>query len=324
MPRPPRLEFPGALYHVTARGNERRALYRDDADREEYLARLAHYRRKFGFRLLSYCLMRNHVHLAIRAGPTPLSRVMAGLHSSYAEWFNRRHARVGHLFQGRYTAFLVQEQRYLHALVRYIHRNPVEARIVPRAQDYKWSSDRFFRKGRGPAWLDVDDLLALLADSRALAVRGYAALVDGAGSEPVYERAQPRGQAVVGDSHFAAERLREADGDPVPLRGIDVDDILAAVARDSGVSLAELAGPRPGGHLAAARCRAAYVASRFARIPIRRVARRLGRDDSSFSRPLDLLQHRLDTDLELRARIDRLVESLRTPPPLPRESTNQD
>jgi putative transposase len=323
MPRPPRLEFPGALYHVTARGNERRALYRDDADRDEYLARLAHYRRKFGFRLLSFCLMGNHIHLAVRAGQEPLSRVMAGLHSSYAEWFNRRHDRVGHLFQGRYKAFLVQEERYLEAIVRYIHRNPVEARIVQRPQDYRWSSDRFLRRGQGPAWLDVDDLLALLADSRRSALRCYAALVDGPNAGPPYETAQARGQTIVGDAPFAAQQLSATDQAHAPLRGIDIDDVLAAVARDSGVSLADLTGSRPGGEIAAARCRAAYVANRFARIPIQRVARRLGRDDSAFSRPLDRLQRRIDADPDLRARIDRLVEALRTPPAAP-ESTNQD
>ncbi len=323
MPRPPRLEFPGALYHVTARGNERRALYRDDADRDEYLARLAHYRRKFGFRLLSYCLMTNHIHLAVRAGQEPLSRVMAGLHSSYAEWFNRRHDRVGHLFQGRYKAFLVQEERYLQALVRYIHRNPVEARIVRRPQDYRWSSDRFLRRGNGPVWLDVEHLLALLADSRGSALRAYAALVDGPEALPAYEPAQARGQAVVGDASFAAERFGGTDQGHPPLRGIDIDDVFAAVAHDCGVSLADLTGPNPGGELAAARCRAAYVANRFARIPIRRVARRLGRDDSTFSRPLARLERCLDADPELRARIDRLVEALRPTPTVPK-STNQD
>jgi putative transposase len=116
-----RLEFSGALYHVTARGNERRALYRDDADRRDYLDLLARCRQKFRFQLLAYCLMTNHVHLAIRTGEDPLSRIMARLHSIYAERFNRRHERVGHLFQGRYKASLVRDERYLHALLRYVH-----------------------------------------------------------------------------------------------------------------------------------------------------------------------------------------------------------
>lgn len=100
MARPLRIEFPGALYHVIVRGNERKDVFRDDADREEYLHRLAHYREKFQFRLLAYCLMNNHVHLAIEVSRDPLSRIMAGLQSAYTQYFNRRHRRVGHLFQG--------------------------------------------------------------------------------------------------------------------------------------------------------------------------------------------------------------------------------
>ena len=100
MARPLRLECPGGLYHVIARGNERKAVFRDDSDRNDYLSRLAHYAEKFGFRLLAYCLMDNHVHLAIETGKAPLSRIMAGLQSSYTQQFNRRHGRVGHLFQG--------------------------------------------------------------------------------------------------------------------------------------------------------------------------------------------------------------------------------
>src|SRR5215813_9519791 len=148
MARPPRLEFVGAVYHVVVRGNERRAIFRDDADRERYLERLAHYRGKFGFQLLAFCLMSNHVHLALRASRFPLSRFMAGLQSSYTQWFNRKYTRAGHLFQGRYNAFLVQEDPYLLCLVRYIHENPKGARLVERAQDYIWSSDRYYRRGR--------------------------------------------------------------------------------------------------------------------------------------------------------------------------------
>ncbi|MGH2398128.1 MAG: transposase, partial [bacterium] len=104
MVRPLRLEAPGAVYHVVARGNERKAVSRDDRDRERYLGRLAHYRERFGFLLYAYCLMDNHVHLALQRGPVALSRIMLAVQSSYTQWFNRRHERVGHLFQGRYKA----------------------------------------------------------------------------------------------------------------------------------------------------------------------------------------------------------------------------
>jgi putative transposase len=113
MARPVRIAFPGAPYHIIVRGNERKAVFRDDSDREDYLRRLAHYREKFGFRLLAYCLMNNHVRLAMEAGRDPLSRIMVGLQSSYNQYFNHRHGRVGHLFQGRYQAFLVDKDRYV-------------------------------------------------------------------------------------------------------------------------------------------------------------------------------------------------------------------
>ena len=124
------MEFPGALYHVIVRGNERRDVFRDDADRELYLRRVHHYRERFEFRLLAYCLMSNHVHLALESGSVPLSRVMLGLQSSYTQAFNRRYRRSGHLFQGRYKAYLVDGDRYFAALIRYVHHNPVEARLL--------------------------------------------------------------------------------------------------------------------------------------------------------------------------------------------------
>jgi len=132
MARPLRVELEGGLYHVIVRGNERRNVFRDDADRRRYLARLVFYVEKLSFRLVAYCLMDNHVHLAIERGKVPLSRIMAGLQSSYTQYFNRRHDRSGHLFQGRYKAFLVEKDRYALALVRYIHENPVKARVVER------------------------------------------------------------------------------------------------------------------------------------------------------------------------------------------------
>jgi REP element-mobilizing transposase RayT len=320
MARALRQEFSGALYHVTARGNERRALFRDDADRHDYLDLLARCRQKFRFQLLAYCLMTNHVHLAIRTGEDPLSRIMARLHSIYAERFNRRHERVGHLFQGRYKASLVRDERYLHALLRYVHRNPVSARIVRRAADYAWSSDRFLRRGKGPAWLDVEPLLALLDTSRQAAMRRYAELVDDLEAPPDNE---PR---------RVADRLRAAAARPAdlehpadrPIPGkIAIDDLLEIVAGDFGLALPILAGRARGGPVAEARYLAAHLARGLFRIPLRRVALRLRRDDSYFARPLARLEARLEQDPLLQARLDRLTQSLLRTASSP-EIRNQD
>ena len=315
MARPPRLEASGALYHVTARGNERRALFRDDTDRSEYLDRIAIYRKKLPFELLAYCLMTNHVHLAVRTGPVPLSRIMARLHSTYAEWFNRRHGRVGHLFQGRYKAYLVRDDRHLYALVRYVHRNPVQARLVTHASHYHWSSDLFLRKGKGPDWLAVDSLLALLDGSRKSAVRRYVDLVDGpaaATTTPAPDECEAEGR---GFGSFGVTLAHERPGEPEDtdpiVREIRLDDLLEIVARECGLTLEDLRSRLRGGEVADARCRAAHLARRLFRIPVRRLALRLGRDDSSFARPLARLETRLERDFALQIRMRRLAATLR-------------
>lgn len=339
MARPLRLEFPGALHHVTARGNEQRPIFRDDLDRSEYLGRIAHYRERFRFQLLAYCLMTNHVHLAVRSGAVPLSRVMAGIQSSYTQWFNRRHARVGHLFQGRYKAFLVQEDRYLLALIRYIHLNPVAACIVENASKYFWSSDRYFRRGSGPSWLDLDVALPKLGSTRQSAVRRYVELVDGPGLHPSYEELGVIEQVVKGDESFALGRFEAGKQLEQPLRGLSEDRLIEVVARTRGLTKEDLTGPQQGGSIAFARCLAAYVARRASRISMRRLALRFRRDDSAFVRPIAKLERRLETDGPLRDQIDRIITELRASPgPLgggrdgqsqrirtdPRESENQD
>ena len=323
MPRPPRLEFAGAVYHVTTRGNERKALFRDDRDREDFLSSISRYRDRFGFRLLAFCLMTNHVHLAIRTGEAPLSRIMAGLQSTYAQRFNRRYARVGHLFQGRYKSFLVQEDRHLIALIRYVHLNPVRARIVRHASEYPWSSDRYFRDGRGPAWMDVDQALSLIAPTRRRAIARYIELVDGPASRSPGAGIPAIARAVEGDAAFALERFAAARELDPPIPGLTEDRILEATARATEISVADLLGPQRGGDVARARCLAAYLARRLGRVSVRRVARRLGRDDSSFVRPIARLERSLDTDPALRGQIDRIIRDL-TRPDTTAKSANQD
>src|SRR5690242_1305208 len=144
MARQARIEYPGALYHVISRGIERRDLFRDDRDRERYLSILERSVERFRFRLYAYCLMGNHIHLALETGKIPLSRVMRSINTSYAGYFNVRHKRSGYLFQGRYKAFLVDKDEYLLSLIRYIHLNPVRAGIADRPEAYEWSSHRAF------------------------------------------------------------------------------------------------------------------------------------------------------------------------------------
>lgn len=142
MARQLRLEFAGALYHLTARGNERQEIFRDNGDRQHFLAVLAREVRQLRWRLHAYCLMGNHYHLLVETPEPNLARGMKRLNSVYSQRFNQHHNRVGHLFQGRYHSVLVQKESYLLELSRYIVLNPVRAGVVAKANQWPWSSYR--------------------------------------------------------------------------------------------------------------------------------------------------------------------------------------
>jgi REP element-mobilizing transposase RayT len=255
-------------------------VFLDDSDRERYLRRLAHYRGRFGFRLYAFCLMSNHAHLAIESGKEPLSRIMRGLQGSYTQGFNLRHRRAGHLFQGRYKAFLVQENPYLLGLVRYIHENPVRARIVERPEQYEWSSDRWYRRGKGPEWLDVDAVLRMLGRGRKAAVAGYRRLMSRQiGSD--YEEARLTGQLVKGDEEFATEVLASKEDPELVRRGVTVERVCRAVSGALDLPLSDLRSPSRNRRLARGRAIAGYLGREVGRIPLARTAEFFG------TRPVD-------------------------------------
>jgi putative transposase len=309
MSRPLRVEYPGAVYHVLARGNEKRDVFWDDHDRERYLSRLAHYRSRFDFRVYAYCLMRNHVHLAIETGEIPLSRIMLALHGSYTQTFNRRHHRVGHLFQGRYKAFLVQRDRYLLALVRYIHQNPVAAGIEPRAWRYRWSSDRWYRRLDGPDWLDVEPVLALFAPQRQRAIRQYHAFMkDGGGVR--YESLPGLGQVIKGETDFAIRVLRRTSEPIRNLRGVTAEQVARAISRVIGVEPEALTARGRVPDLSGERAIAAYVGREVAGIPLAKTARHFRRHESVLVRRVGRLEQRLKKDPALRETVTAVTRLL--------------
>ncbi len=164
MARPLRLEFPGALYHLTARGNARQEIYLSDADRRGFLSLFGAVCERFGWRCHGYCMMSNHYHLIVETAEANLSRGMRQLNGVYTQAFNRAHGRVGHLFQGRYKAILVDRDAYLLELARYVALNPVRAGLVARAEDWPWSGHRALAGlAATPDWLETDWLGAQLA-----------------------------------------------------------------------------------------------------------------------------------------------------------------
>ena len=167
MARALRIEFPGAVYHVTARGNERREIVRDDEDRERFLQLLGEAVLRFGWILTDYTLMTNHFHLVVETPRPNLSRGMQWLAGTYAAWFNRKHHRSGHLFGGRFHAFLVEKEAYYFELLRYVVLNPVRAKMVARPEEYRWSSYRAMAGFEAaPEWLNVTELAAFFGPGR--------------------------------------------------------------------------------------------------------------------------------------------------------------
>jgi REP element-mobilizing transposase RayT len=140
MPRRPRIHYPGAVYHVTARGVDKRQIFFDPEDYRRYTNAQTAAVAELGGRLIAHCLMPNHIHLAVKIGSIPLSRIMHRILGPYAGTFNEKYRRVGHLFQGRHSAYLVTHERHLQNLIRYIHQNPVRAKLVTHPKDWTWSS----------------------------------------------------------------------------------------------------------------------------------------------------------------------------------------
>ncbi len=226
MSRPLRIEFPGAVYHVTSRGDRREAIFDDDQDRHAFLSVIAQATERFDAAILAYCLMDNHYHLVIHTRRGNLSRFMQQLNGVYTQIYNRRHSKVGHLFQGRFKGILVDESAYLLEVCRYVDLNPVRARMVRDPANWRWSSynahigahidahiDAQTGKSISPAWLDTPAVHGYLlgrdaatpADRRRAGSR-YAALVAAGKGAKLWDEALTQ-QIYLGDAGFI-ERMQ--------------------------------------------------------------------------------------------------------------------
>lgn len=162
MPRPNRPDAPGATHHIIARGNRKQDIFLDGSDYRTFLKLLGELATELEWSVFSYCLMPNHYHLLLRTKHANLASGMRRLNSRYSQRANWRHENVGHMFQGRYKSFLVEEDRYLQVLLRYIALNPVKAGLVAKPEDWQWSNHGTFLPSAGgtPSWLDRETVLA--------------------------------------------------------------------------------------------------------------------------------------------------------------------
>jgi REP element-mobilizing transposase RayT len=212
MARPLRIEYAGALYHVTSRGDGREAIYLEDNDRELFLGVLGEVCEQFNWAIHAWCEMTNHYHLLVETPDGNLSKGMRHLNGVYTQRFNRKHQRVGHVFQGRFKAILVDKESYLLELARYIVLNPVRAGMVESAEHWRWSS---YRLTAGldavPAWFDSDWLLGAFSPKRSTAIRKYMEFVANGVQQPSPWQYLKQ-QVFLGDDDFVARSLKKASG----------------------------------------------------------------------------------------------------------------
>ena len=287
MARPLRLEHSGAIWHVTARGNERGDVFRDDVDREEFLSVLGRTVSLYGWRLHAYVLMGNHYHLLVETPEPTLSRGMRDLNGVTTQRFNRRHGRTGHLFEGRFRAILVEREAHLLEVARYVVLNPVRVGLARSAASWPWSSYKATAGlVEGPEWLETAWTIEQFGRRPAEARRRYAAFVaDGKGSG--YDPwSQLRGQVFLGSEGFAREAGRKAHQKTAATATKEVprvqrepvtripEEVAAAFAAVRRVSLDEMAGA-PRKHLVN-RALLAWALRSRSRAPLAAIAGLLG------------------------------------------------
>ncbi len=212
MARPIRIEFAGALYHVTSRGDRKEDIYLDDTDRECFLFLLKQITKDYNWLVHAYCLMDNHYHLLIETPDGNLSKGMRQLNGVYTQKINRYHGNVGHVFQGRYKAILVQKESYLLELARYIVLNPVRARMVKSVKDWPWSSYHQ-TSGRIRAkdhWITTEWLLSTFSQQFGVAQKKYQEFVAQGKNQPS-PWASLQNQVFLGSDDYVSQILNKID-----------------------------------------------------------------------------------------------------------------
>lgn len=290
MPRKPRLHAPGGLYHVTLRGNHRARIFRCDSDHDRLDEIVADVLARFDSRLHGYCWMPNHLHLIIQIADHPLGGIMQRIASRYARVFQARLGTTGHLFERRYHAQLVDADRYLLALLRYVHLNPVRAGIVSDPADYRWSSHRNYLGARCTAWVSTNPALALFSLDTRRARAAYVAFVEaGLPSGGRFETSQgadddPR---VIGDDEFLSRLALALQ--PARL-ACSLQELVEGCCQKLAIDAGRLTSASRNRGLSRIRLAVAHIAVTRRVASLQAVAAFFGRDESSLRKAIERIR----------------------------------
>jgi REP element-mobilizing transposase RayT len=294
MPRPPRLEFDGGLYHLITRGNRRERVFLDDDDRQRFLNRLRTVTTNSDIELYAFAFMTNHLHFVVRRRHMPVSRFMHLLLAPYGRYFNRRHELVGHVFQGRYKALLCQDETYLMRLVRYVHLNPLRSGLS-RNVAYPWSSYSMYLDSKRGVWLSKGPVLRLFGHDEREALGAFTRFHESEDSDSEPDEIFIGGRrGVLGDERFVAMAHKRAARSFAPrsTRAPCLDEVLGEVLAETGISVEPIEVRGPSRALPAREVRRALVHRAITRYGYSyvEVAGYLGRSPSG----LRVLLHRQD------------------------------
>ena len=306
MPRKERIH----VYHVILRGNDRRDIFADDKDRFRFYTILENACRRIPFKIHAFCLMTNHIHLEIQVADIPLPRIMQRIALRYAQWFNWRHGKSGHLFQGRYKAILVQADEYLKELAAYIHLNPVRARIVNSPEKYKWSSHRAYLGKAAVPWLEIDFILSTFSSSdrkRAQSqFRDYVDSMIGQGHNKSFYGERSLDKRLLGDEYFVLGIVEETEAflPKKPSLEAVIEAIESVIGRDARHLLATAGRDARSFE---ARALAAWATMKFSSATLTELGRYCNRDQSTMS----CAARRIEELQALRPDIEEKMEQLR-------------
>lgn len=293
MARKLRIEFPGALYHVIARGNNKQKIFLDEDDYYAYMNRLEKYYKRYGFFLYAFVLMPNHLHFLLETGITPLSKIMQGIQLSYTCYFNKKYNSVGHVFQGRYKTILCQKDIYLLRLLRYIHLNPVRAGMVKAPEEYPWSSYHSYLGGKNLIFVCKDFVLNLfseeISEANKLLWQFIRDGIDEGSRQDYYEIIDQR---FLGGEEFVKKVIRDYDKEEIDFdkkykektfKKYSLERLLSVVAEASGISRECILGRTHERKVSQARQLFVFIAIRYAGFSNKELSGFINKDSSNIS-----------------------------------------
>lgn len=312
MARKPRIHTPGAIYHVILRGNARQDIFADDKDRYRFYDILQKSCERFQNRIHAFCLMTNHIHLAVQVSEIPLSRIMQNVSLRYTQWFNWRHKKSGHVFQGRYKAIMVDADAYLLELAAYIHLNPVRARITDRPEKHRWSSHRAYLGKESLSWLNTDSILSQFSKNVREARVKFAGFVgeraaDGRREE--FHGEKNIDSRIFGDDSFIDVVL--AKSETLQEHKPDVNAVVEAVKKLYGIGDERLRTQGQERAASEARSLAAWATLELSGGKLTELARQVGRDPSTLTCAVRRLEKRQERDSRLADKMERLRQDLK-------------